>query len=221
MQRTNVLQQVRELLPTNRATTADEAKEIAERQAYKLLHLLGITEPSVNVAKLIDLPTIQVRVTSPLPVSGLSYWAKTHWDIAVRRNDSATRRRFTLAHEFKHIIDHPYIDVLYPTLDTDAKTAKQVEAICDHFAACLLMPALWVEREWSRGVQDTRTLAHIFRVSPAAMTIRLAALGLSGGPTLGSPAADRDVRSYFRLLPTPTTALGPCAFIRFWEELRS
>ncbi len=33
--------------------------------------------------------------------------------IGINRNDSQTRRRFTLAHEFKHILDHPFIDTIY------------------------------------------------------------------------------------------------------------
>jgi len=224
MPRPSVLQQLRTLLPTKQSVTVDESKQIAERQAYKLLHLLGITEPSVNVAGIIDLPRIRVRVASTLPVSGLTYWSKDHWDIAVRGNDSSTRRRFTLAHEFKHIIDHPYIDVLYPGLDTDEKIAKQVETICDHFAACLLMPALWVEREWSRGIRDPTTLARIFKVSPAAMKIRLAALKLGGGPSSGSLVDDGDIRSYFRLLPAPVfvpVVVQPCPFIRFMAGRRS
>ena len=225
MHRASVLKQLRELLPADRAIPIDEAKAIAERQANRLLHLLGITEPSVNIAKLIDLPHIRVRVMSPLPVSGMTYWNKTHWDIAVRKGDSSTRRRFTLAHEFKHIIDHPHIDTLYPDLNVSATTGKRVEAICDYFAACLLMPALWVQREWERGVHDAAVLARIFKVSPAAMKIRLAYLNLGGVPNKPVKESDGDVRGYFRMLPMPAmatvaidVAAEPCPFMQFLAD---
>jgi Zn-dependent peptidase ImmA (M78 family) len=51
--------------------------------------------------------------------------------------------------------------------------------MCDYFAACLLMPRMWVKRAWSDGINDQRALAALFDVSVTAMGIRLEQLGLS------------------------------------------
>jgi hypothetical protein len=202
--RPSVLHQLRQLLPTDRPVTDTEARAIAERQAYRLLNLLGVTRPSVDVGKIAELPRIEVRVASKLPVSGLTYWHKNRWLITVKTTDAPTRRRFTLAHEFKHVIDHPVIDTLYPDAATSDQTARRIEAICDHFAACLLMPGLWVKRAWLAGTRDIDALSRLFNVSPAAMRIRINILGLydKAGSHTG------DVRHYFR---PPAMAYARCA----------
>ena len=57
-------------------------------------------------------------------------------------------------------------------------TTERAEQICDHFAACLLMPRLWLKRAWAEGEQSPGTLARRFDVSRAAMSIRLRQIGL-------------------------------------------
>ncbi len=52
--------------------------------------------------------------------------------------------------------------------------------MCDYFAACLLMPRIWVKRAWGDGINDQRALAALFDVSTTAMGIRLEQLGLTG-----------------------------------------
>jgi Zn-dependent peptidase ImmA (M78 family) len=84
-----------------------------------------------------------------------------------------------LGHEFKHIVDNPCINVLYPKDEQARQSAEgRAERVCDWFAACLLMPRPWVKRLWASGTQDTETLAATFVVSPAAMDRRLQDLGL-------------------------------------------
>ncbi|WP_457028732.1 ImmA/IrrE family metallo-endopeptidase [Kitasatospora sp. P5_F3] len=198
--------------------TDNEARAIAEAQAERLLELFEIKEPSVDVGRIAELPRVDVRIASPLPVSGLTYWEKSRWVVAIRRDDSTTRRRFTLAHELKHIIDHPYVDVLYPQTQasdetTKGQAAKQVEAICDHFAACLLMPAAWVRRYWQQGLREVEVLARLFKVSPAAMTIRLGVLGLFAR-TNRPVKTHQEAKRYFRARSASTAAHpadGRCA----------
>ncbi|GAA5126135.1 ImmA/IrrE family metallo-endopeptidase [Haloechinothrix salitolerans] len=94
-----------------------------------------------------------------------------------------TRRRFTLSHEFKHVLDHPFIKVIYNDLGKNAaERERQIEQLCDYFAGCLLMPRNWLKRAWSNGVQDQAALAAMFNVSEAAMAVRLQQIGL--GPVL-------------------------------------
>jgi Zn-dependent peptidase ImmA (M78 family) len=133
----------------------------------------------------------------------MSQWLKKEgrWLIAVNRDDSQTRRRFTLGHEFKHILDNPYINVLYPKSEYGQESAEErAERMCDYFSACVLMPRAWVKRAWTRGHQDTEALAAIFNVSPAAMDRRLQDLGLIESRSRWHRGA-RSARSYFRTAP--------------------
>src|SRR6266568_4581361 len=173
-----VLQRLRALTPA-RALQHHEAQGIAERQATRLLGILEQREPPVDVGLIAELPRIEVRVVPNRDLaglSGMSQWLKeqSRWLIAVNRDDAKTRRRFTLGHEFKHIVDNPYINVLYPQ-DEYARQSPEdrAERMCDYFAACLLMPRPWVKRLWAQGIQDAAVLATTFNVSPAAMDRRL------------------------------------------------
>jgi predicted transcriptional regulator len=173
---TGLLGSLRALMP-QRALEPHEAAGIAERQALKLLGLLDQHDPAVNVAAIAELPRIEVRVEPNLPVSGFSQWSRGRWLIGINQDDAPVRRRFTLAHEFKHVLDHPFIDGAYVDRKRRPSEAR-AEAICDYFAACLLMPRPWVKQAWVGGVQDQRALAQLFGVSEAAMALRLRQLGL-------------------------------------------
>lgn len=203
-----ILQKLRVFVPA-RPLQHHEAQGIAERQATRLLSLLDQREPPVNVGLIAELPRIEVRVVPNRDIaglSGMSQWLKkeSRWLIAVNRDDSQTRRRFTLGHEFKHILDNPYINVLYPENEYAKLSAEErAERMCDYFAACVLMPRSWVKTHWARGTQNTEQLAAIFNVSPAAMDRRLQDIGLIESrkrwrsvivATIESPS----VRSYFR-----------------------
>ena len=173
-----VLQSLRAFVPA-RGLQHHEAQGVAERQAMRLLTILEQREPPVAVGLIAGLPRIEVRVVPNRDLAGLSgmtQWHKSRWLVTVNRDDSQTRRRFTLAHEFKHILDNPYINVLYPKSEQSAE--DRAERMCDYFAACLLMPRTWVKRLWSQGVQDAAVLAATFNVSPAAMNRRLQDLGM-------------------------------------------
>ena len=98
--------------------------------------------------------------------------------IAINGAEPWTRRRFTLAHELKHVLDNPYIEMLYPGRD-GTPSGQRAETICDYFAACLLMPRLSVKAAWGQGNQRPDDLAAHFGVSRAAMGLRLHQLGLT------------------------------------------
>ncbi len=88
------------------------------------------------------------------------------------------RNRWTLAHELKHILDHPFIDRLYPDLiHQDAR--RRAERAADYFAACLLIPRPMLKRLWGNGTQDVEALADVFAVSTQAMSYRLQQTGLA------------------------------------------
>lgn len=176
-----IIRDIRALTPSY--PLADfQARSIAERQAATFLKLLNIEQAPVDVSLIAELPHVAVVVRASRQlggVSGFSEWSKGHWQIAINRDDSPTRRRFTLAHEFKHVLDHPFMRVLYA--DRWGRIDQQrVEDMCDYFAACLLMPRPWVKYAWTTITQDETKLAAYFRVSPVAMARRLADLNLSG-----------------------------------------
>ena len=98
--------------------------------------------------------------------------------IVLNGAEPMTRQRFSLLHEFKHVLDNPYIEYLYRSV-RGMSAADQAEQVCDYFAACVLMPRAWVKRAWGSGIQDFRELAQLFHVSEGAMAIRLLGLGLT------------------------------------------
>ncbi len=195
----SVLGLLRALMPP-RALEVHEAEGVAERQALKLLSLLDQHSPAVDVAAIAELPRIEVRVEPRLPVSGFSQWSRGRWLIGINQDDAPVRRRFTLAHEFKHVLDHPFIDGAY--LDRRRRPSDaRAEAICDVFAACLLMPRPWVKQAWIGGIQDQRALAQLFGVSEAAMALRLRQLGITGPRSRWTNLTGEDsggVGRYFR-----------------------
>lgn len=193
-----VLEQVRDLMP-RRPLSMTEAYSIAERQAYTLLDLLDIRGPHVTYDKLLKLPNIEIILEPDYlleHISGLSRFYKGQWLIMVDKNDIHGRRRFTLAHEFKHIIDHPFDKLVYARLGygDEQRHHAHVEALCQYFAACFLMPKTWVKNSWANGVQDVYNLASLFQVSVSAMEVRLRSLGLLET----DEESDREISTYFR-----------------------
>ena len=168
---------VRRLMP-DRALSFPEACRVAERQAHEILKRWDYDSPPFPEALITELPRIDVQRVGSLVASGATRWSQGAWRIRINAADSAARQRFTLAHEFKHVLDAPVESVIHARLQTGSGHERQVEAICDHFAACLLMPKRWVTQAWYAGHQDLGELAWLFEVSQQAMLIRLQTLGL-------------------------------------------
>lgn len=147
------------------------AMAVAERQASLLLRLSRSDSIPVSLDALRRVRGIELEVVSGLPSSGASYWIGDGWRLEASAEDHAHRQRFTFCHEFKHVIDHPVRDLLYP----DGRTRERV---ADHFAACMLMPRDDLIRAWNSGERAPHQLATDFDVSLAAMTRRLLSIGL-------------------------------------------
>jgi len=149
---------------------------LAELQANRLLELAGIDEPGTPDVLITGLPFLQVIPRQDLPegASGMAKWLKPRWVVLLNKSEPAVRRRFSLWHEFKHIVDHESIELLYEGL-----SPRDVEAVADYFAACVLMPKKLIKRLYYQGHQETADLAALFGVSEAAMTYRLSQIGLT------------------------------------------
>lgn len=179
---------------------------MAERQATRTRRLLNSRDAALDLSWLLNRPdlTVTFRPEYKMPdsTSGMTTKINEQLVIFLNANEMYLRQRFTLAHEFKHALDFEYAEVVYSKLGSgDAELrANQVEWICNHFAACLLMPKLWVNRLWAKGLQDTMALAGVFKASAEAMKVRLDTLGYFG-PT------SRPHETFFRRPMLPDEAL--------------
>lgn len=170
-----VLQELRSLVPPRPLNFA-EACARAELQASAMLAHFGVTDPAVPVEIVTELPRIRVEYEPALPVSGSAYWDGRAWVIGINEDEPYVRQRFSLLHEFKHILDHPTKDLI--RLSRRATADIYHERLADYFAACVLMPRPWVKQAWCGGMQDLTELAERFEVSTRAMSMRLDHLGL-------------------------------------------
>lgn len=165
----STLSRLRALSPNVRLTR-DDARVIAERQANRLIELLDASDGS-HESHIADLPRIRI-IREALPTSGLSYWNGIEWIIALNESESPTRQRFSLLHEYKHVIDHGQQQALYAS-------EREAELAADYFAACVLMPKRDLKRIYCTVTQRVEALADYFGVSPSALRIRLEQTGLT------------------------------------------
>ena len=173
----SVLKMLRALMPA-RVLTYHEALQRAELQAGRLLALHQITGPAVSIEIVTEQPCIRVKRSYDLPASGSAHWSGTDWVITLNAAEYEPRQRFSLLHEYKHIIDHPTRHLIQG--DPRVKlTAEQVaEKVADYFAGCVLMPKAWVKTAFCSETQSIERLAAKFHVSPKAMSYRISQLGL-------------------------------------------
>jgi Zn-dependent peptidase ImmA (M78 family) len=189
----SVIASLRDFVPIT-ALSRERALRIAELQATRFRALIDHREPLLPTEAIAELPRLQVERISPLPVSGATAWSEGRWMVLLRGSEPATRQRFSLAHEFKHILDHRFIDVLYEGIP-ESQRHDFIEQVCDYFAGCLLVPRITLRRSWADGVRDVGELAARFGVSQPAIQTRLAQVGLTGpSPRCGVDNADWALR---------------------------
>jgi Zn-dependent peptidase ImmA (M78 family) len=184
----NVVVALRRLAP-KRALTYAEGLNVAKLQARRARMLLNMSAPSADLRWILHLPGVQVealpayevREIAKAEASGLTKRLRGGgYFIAVNKNASHSHRRFTLAHELKHLLDYPYMKTLYVRLGHGDKELhdRQIERIADMFAAHFLMPSTLLKQVWFGQLQDPTALAGLFTVSEEAMRIRLRNEGL-------------------------------------------
>lgn len=192
----SVLGSLRALIPAHDRVTFAEALQVAERQADKLLHLHGHAKLPIPTELITALPKVAVEYTRHL-ASGATFWHhhRQTWIIHLSRSDSPRRQRFTLAHEYKHIIDHGRFHLLYEDSDTTT-TKAQSERAADYFAGCLLVPRHLLTRAWDNGVRKTHKLAQLFYVSEQAIVVRLKQCALIDRRNPAQPLGHVGVKYY-------------------------
>lgn len=201
-----LLIELRQLIPS-RPLTYGQARTLAERQATRTRRLLKSRDAALDLSWLLNRPdvTVTFRPEYKMPdnTSGMTTKINEKLVIFMNANEPYLRQRFTLAHEFKHALDFEDAEAIYSKLgsgDAELQT-NQVEWICNHFAACLLMPKLWVNRLWANGIQDPLAMAAMFKVSAESMKVRLDTLGYFG-------PMPRHHKTFFRRLMLPDEALA-------------
>jgi hypothetical protein len=172
-----LLAELRALSP-NRPLAPYEARRVAELQANRLLDAQGVDAEPVPEQIIEYLPRIEVVWRKDAPVSGHVEWIGSRWLIAVCSREAWVRQRFTMAHELHHAISAPLAATIFPARRS-LSARDQQEWAANHFAACLLMPKVWVRRAYfQQGIRDAAPLARRFRVSAEAMRVRLDVLGI-------------------------------------------
>jgi len=163
--------------------------EAARGALRRFTDAYGLTTPPVDVAELAgSLCRLRVRRAADLcAIAGVEPGAHLSgvllpatWEIWVRRDESETRRRFTIAHEIGHHLLHSDgATVLCRPVDVDQadEAARAKERQANRFAAELLMPEPLVRERAEHDGPDTAALADAFDVSPIAMAYRLVNLG--------------------------------------------
>lgn len=171
-----VIASLRDIVPL-RPLSREEALSLAERQARMLLHMVSVTDAPVPERVIAELPRIEVDHVSPFPASGATHWVSGTWRVIINSSEPVTRQRMSLAHELKHIIDHPFVDLLYAA-EQGSERHKWIEQVCDYFAGCVLVPRAWLKRAYANQT-DIETLARCFGVSHTAIATRLSQTGLA------------------------------------------
>lgn len=159
-----------------------EALAVAEKQAQRLRAYLDVTTPAISDQQLRSLPGVVIEEVAKLGVSGATRQVGDLWIVLTNADEAAVRRRFTIAHEIKHILDDQTVSHLRQTGNSSPEPTWLTERVCDYFAACLLMPRMWVKRAWTTSTQNEISLAKMFNVSLDAIRIRLQQIGLTERP---------------------------------------
>ena len=190
---TSVLKSLRTLMP-RRVLTYAEALSRAELQASRLLALHEVRVAPVPIEVVTELPRIRVEQAFDLPVSGSAHWDGGSWVLTVNASEYSLRQRFSVMHEFKHVLDHPTRHLIQGDKKQKLSAEQMAEKVADYFAACVLMPRKLVKDAFcNQGIQGLESLSDLFQVSQKAMSFRLSQLGLTVpaercAPDLGMPA---------------------------------
>src|SRR5882672_3301920 len=159
-----------------------EAEQLAEdvREKWKL----GL-DPIPNMTELLEEKGLKVLTTDlPERVSGFTCMVERPGNlpplpvVVVNNFFSLERRRLTLAHELAHRL-----------IDTNSLSDKDEENAAHRFAGALLMPRKHLEEEVGKyrnalGYKELLDLKRLYRVSGAALLVRLQQLGVISEATL-------------------------------------
>jgi Zn-dependent peptidase ImmA (M78 family)/transcriptional regulator with XRE-family HTH domain len=160
----------------HRLTSVAEAEALADevRNQWNLGH-----DPIPNMTELLEEKGLKVLIEElPTRVSGFTCLVKRSNNqselpvVVVNRQFSLERRRMTLAHELAHRI-----------IDPSEFNEREEEKAATYFAGAFLMPREHLEREVGKhrnrlGYKELMDLKRLYRVSGAALLVRLKNIGI-------------------------------------------
>src|SRR5579859_7796456 len=173
-----LIAELRSLAP-HRPLSYGESLQVARVQAARLRRWLEASEqPDINLIWLVEQTAVPVSFVASYKLgeeSGMTTDERTgSLEMLINGSEPPLRQRFSLLHEFKHVLDFDNAPTLHKQLGGGITERRkvQVELIANEFAGHVLMPAPLVKREWVQW-QDLATVANIFNVSVEAMAFRL------------------------------------------------
>jgi Zn-dependent peptidase ImmA (M78 family) len=161
----------------------------------ELLQTTSVDKPPIPVERIARLCDAQLRF-DPFEgdISGILYHEGGKAIIGVNSLHSATRQRFTIAHEIGHLKLHDkselYVDRDFRVYrdEHSSRATNKLEIEANKFAAELLMPEEMIRNDWTdHGIllsydyendEYIHKLAKRYKVSLQAMIFRLMNLGL-------------------------------------------
>ena len=168
--------------PPRKLRSPDEGEKLAEEVRVKWD--LG-QYPIPNMTELLEEKGLKVLTADlPLPVSGFTCMVRRTENqsalpvIVVNSRFPLERRRLTLAHELAHRL-----------IDTDSLSDRDEEKATNVFAGAFLMPRAHFlrevgERRVALGYRELVDLKRVYRVSGAALLVRMRQLNVIDEPTL-------------------------------------
>jgi hypothetical protein len=183
---TKLITELRDLAP-KRPLTYGESLQLARLQAARFRRWADASEPDINLIGLVKQRLVPVNFVPSYRLNGESGLTTNavggKIQMFINENEPSVRQRFSLLHEFKHMLDFEAADILHSKLGRDNKKlqADMIEWIANEFAGHVLMPTALVKRVWF-STQDLSLAANLFNVSTEAMATRLEKLGLIGEP---------------------------------------
>lgn len=155
-----------------------------ERIVDGVLFASNVDEPQVPVEKIVQNSGVAIKRGNLGEVSGLLVRSSPGAMIGVNGTHPKVRQRFTIAHEYAHFVLH---DGIANHFDSDfrinfrspesSQTTDAEEIEANYFAACLLMPRKFLDRDEAVNCVDdddgVAALARRYNVSRHAMSLRL------------------------------------------------
>ncbi|TAM95190.1 MAG: ImmA/IrrE family metallo-endopeptidase [Rhizobiaceae bacterium] len=124
------------------------------------------------------IPHMKVVYLDDSPIAASAHWDGRDWIIVVNARQREPRRRHSLAHELKHVVDHTTRSFLYAGTPRMAPL-EQAERAADYFAGCLLMPFGWLRKASADDCRTANEYAIRFAVPVGAAKKRLTQVGLA------------------------------------------
>jgi Zn-dependent peptidase ImmA (M78 family)/DNA-binding XRE family transcriptional regulator len=217
------------------------AEQAAEDVATAERNRLGLGDgPAPDIRDLLE-TDVGLRIFSldlPPRISGLYVFSEPFGGcIAVNRSHSEERKRLSLLHGFGHFLTQRHRPEV--TVSGKPERPSRSERFAEAFANAFLMPAAGLARRFnelyrSRGGRltpaDLCRLAHVYIVSPEAMTLRLERLKLlpagtwqriePSGLTAPSPSHDLGLPIRYLFLATEAFDRGDLSEGQFARFLR-